>query len=184
MSVHLVAVILLVAGLSLASLLLSMVRSGSGAPVSRVQDLEGKIETIDLIAFRNLIDPDEARLLRKNLPSATYRKVQRLRTRAAIAYVQSVYRNAGLTIRLAQRLMSSADERVTQQAYQIQELSIRTRVNAIKSLFKLALAFALPGATFSIQELAVCYVNVAERIESLCSVTAPLHTSRIAASFR
>ena len=184
MNVHFVSVLLLVAGLSLASLLLSMVRSGSGAPVSRVEDLEGKIETIDLIAFRNLIDPDEAHLLRKNLPAGAYRKVQRLRTRAAIAYVQSVYRNAGLTIRLAQRLMSSPDERVTQQAYQIQELSIRTRVNAIKSLFKLALSFAFPGATFSIQELAVSYVNVAERIESLCTVIAPLHTSRIAASFR
>lgn len=184
MTLHLMAVILLVAGLGLAALLLSMVRSGSGVPVSRVEDLEGKIETIDLIAFRNLIDPDEAQLLRKNLPARAYRKVQRLRTRAAIAYVCSVYHNAGLTIRLAQQLISSPDITIRREAENIQELSVQSRIFAIRSLVKLTGSFVFPQSPVSLQELATSYVNIAERMEMLCTLTAPLYTSRIAAAFR
>lgn len=184
MSVHLMVGIFLIGGLGLATLLLWMVRSGVAVSVLRVEDLEGKMEEVDLIAFRNLIDRGETRWLRETLAPETYRKIQRLRIRAAIAYVESVYHNAGLTIRLAQQLISNPDERVKEQARQIQELSIRTRLYAIESLLKLAISLVLPGAAFSIQELAVSYVEVAERIESLCSLTAPLYTSRIAASFR
>jgi hypothetical protein len=184
MTVNLVAAIFVVVGLGLVAWLLVMVRSGSAMSVTRVEDLEGKIEAVDLIAFRNLIDPNETELLRRELSPEIFRKIQRLRTRAAIAYVISVYRNAGLTIRLAQQLMSSPDERVKQQAHQIQELSIQARVYAIKSLLKLELSLVLPSAAFSVQDVAISYLNVAERIESLCSLTAPLYTSRIAAAFR
>jgi len=184
MTAHVVAAVFLVVGLGLTVWLLAMVRSGSGASVSRVEDLEGKIEVVDVIAFRNLIDPNETELLREKLSPEIFRKIQRLRIRAAIAYVRSVYRNAGLTIRLAQKLVSSPDERVKQQAQQVQDLSIRTRVYAIKSLLKLEVSLALPSAAFSVQDVAISYVNIAERIESLCSLTSPLYTSRIAAAFR
>jgi hypothetical protein len=184
MNATLFASIFFVVGIGLTAWLFAMVRSGSSAPVTKVEDLEGQIEVVDLIAFRNLIDPSETELLRRKLPPEVFRKIQRLRLSAAIAYVRSVYRNAGLTIRLAQQLLTSPDEKIREQAQQIQELSIQARVYAIKSLLKLEVSLALPGAAFSIQDVAISYVNVAERIESLCSLTAPLYTSRIAAAFR
>jgi hypothetical protein len=179
-----VATMFLVVGLGLVAWIFAMVRSGSGAPILRVQDLEGRIETVDLIAFRNLIDQDETELLRTQLPSRAFRKIQRLRIRAAIAYVRSVYRNAGVTIRLAEQLISTPDRIIKEEAQQIQDLSVQARIYAMKSLLKLQISLLLPSAAFSIQEVAVSYSNVAERIESLCSLTAPLHTSRIAAAFR
>src|SRR5207253_6140077 len=77
MTAHFVAAVFLVLGLGLTAWLFAMVRSGSGASVSRVEDLEGKIEVVDVIAFRNLVDPSETELLRKKLSPEIFRKIQR-----------------------------------------------------------------------------------------------------------
>ena len=184
MIIVIVAAISLAIALGLAVWLFVLVRSGFGDPVSKIEDLEGRIEAIDAIAFRTLVDPSETQFLRDRLAAGTYRKIQRLRTRAAIAYVWSVYRNAGVTTRLAQHLTSSHDVTVRKEAERIQELSVQSRFLAIKSLLKLVTCFAFPSLPVSLQDLTSSYTNIAERIEALCTLTAPLHASRIRAAFR
>ena len=184
MTVNLIAMVSLLAGLALSTWLFVMVRSGFGRGVSKVEDLAGMIEVIDVVAFRNLISSEESRALRHRLPPQTYIKIQRLRTRAAIAYVLSVYRNAGLTMRLAQHLVSSNDTIVRREAEDIQQLSVQSRILAIRSLVKLTVSFVFPRTPVSLQELATSYINIADRVEAICTLTAPLYTSRVAAAFR
>ena len=55
--------------------------------VSASKVLENPTEhmrAVDLEAFQNLVDPDEAEFLRTNLPSAQFRRIQRERLRAAV----------------------------------------------------------------------------------------------------
>src|SRR5438309_1600685 len=112
------------AGLFLCLIVLR-VRRGTGVEVSRVEELEGRLESVDLIAFQNLVDPAENRFLQDRLPPRDHRRIHRLRTRAAIAYVETVYRNAGLTIRLAEHLSRSPQPEIREEAMRIQALSIR-----------------------------------------------------------
>jgi hypothetical protein len=179
-----ITAVVLVLVVGLLSWLLFLIRTGSGVPISGVQELEGNIETVDLIAFRNLIDPNETESLRAQLPRKAFRRVQRLRTRAAMAYVQAVYRNAGVTIRLAEQLLCSPDQLVKEEAHQIQQLSVETRMKAISSLLRLQISLIAPTAALSTEEVAASYLKIAERIESLCFLTAPLYTSRIASAFK
>jgi hypothetical protein len=183
MNFSLLTVIVLV-GLSLSVFIVTLIRRGPGLTVQKVEDLEEKIEIVDLLAFRNLVDLEETQLLRERLPASVYRRIQRLRVRAAMAYVQCVYRNAGLTIRLAAGLASNPDAEVRQEAKKIQDLSVQSRIFAIKSLLKLAVSFTFPSMSVSVYEVAAAYVQVADRMESLCTLIAPLHTSRISAAFR
>src|SRR5438876_8871088 len=66
----------------------------------RVPD-EG-LETVDLEAFRNLTDPSEEAFLRQRLTPAEFRKVQRVRLRAATLYVSALSENVGALLQLAQ----------------------------------------------------------------------------------
>jgi hypothetical protein len=182
MSGTLVAIVV-VCGLCLAGAVLG-IRRGSSVSVSRVEDLEEKLENVDLLAFRNLIDPEETRALREHLLPRVYRRIQRFRIRAAIAYVQAIYRNAGLTIRLAEHFANGPEVKIREEAIRIQELSIRSRVLALISLAKLNVSLAFPSIDAPVQDVANAYVNIADRVESLCTLTAPLYSSRIAAAFR
>jgi hypothetical protein len=175
--------LVLVCGLFLAVIVLR-VRRGTPQAVSRVEDLESKLEIVDLLAFRNLVDPEESRVLQEGLSPKMYRRIQRLRTRAAIAYVESVYRNAGLTIRLAEHLSRSPQPEIREEAMRIQALSIRSRFLALISLIKLSTSMVFPAFGASVNDVAEGYARIADRVEALCTLTAPLYTSRIAAAFR
>jgi hypothetical protein len=183
MSVTLVAALLGLCGILIAAMVLG-VRRGTAQAVSRVEDLESKLESVDLLAFQNLIDPEERRLLQERLSPRVYRRMQRLRTRAAIAYVEAVYRNAGLTIRLAEHLSRSPQPEIREEAMRIQALSIRSRFLALNSLIRLNASLVFPAFTASLREVTEGYTGIADRVEALCTLTAPLHTSRIAAAFR
>lgn len=160
------------------------VRRGTSEPISRVEDLESRLETVDLAAFQNLVDPAENRMLQETLSPKVYRRIQRLRIRAAVAYVEAVYRNAGLTIRLAENLLRSPLPEIRDEAMRIQALSIESRFLVVRSLVKLITSFVFPGLNASVRDVADKYARVADRVEAVCMLTAPLHTSRISAAFR
>jgi hypothetical protein len=161
-----------------------LVRRGTARAVSRVEELESRLESIDLLAFQNLIDPEETRILHEQLPPEVYRRIQRLRIRATIAYVQAVYRNAGLTIRLAEHFSGSPRPEIREEAMRIQALSIQSRFLALSSLVKLRTSLVFPHFDASVQDVREGYGRIADRVEALCTLTAPLHTSRIASAFR
>lgn len=183
MSGILAAVLSVLCGLFLVAIILR-VRRGTSEAVSNVEELENRLESVDLVAFQNLVDPEESQILRQRLSPKVYRRIQRLRIRAAIAYVETVYRNAGLTIRLAETLSSSPQPEIREEAMRIQALSIRSRFLALSSLVKLNTSLVFPAFSASVQEVTEGYVRIADRIEALCTLTAPLHSSRIAAAFR
>jgi hypothetical protein len=74
-------------------------------------DTEG-VETlspVDLEAFRNLTDPAEARFLRVNLSPKDFRRIQRVRLRAAAMYVAVISKNAGRLVVIGRYASSHPD---------------------------------------------------------------------------
>src|SRR3954468_12224157 len=77
---------------------------GNAMQMKEVGDLEGRTTPVDLIAFRNLMDPAQKEFLRGALPTREYRRQQRLRVRVAASYAKKVYANAAILIRLGEAL--------------------------------------------------------------------------------
>ena len=111
--------------------------------------LAEQIQPIDIEAFRNLVDPAEDAYLRRRLPSAQFRSVQRERLRAAAAYIQIAGRNAAVLVRLGQSALTSPDRNTAVAARQLVESALLLRRNCAFALIRIYIALAWPngGAT-------------------------------------
>ena len=69
---------------------------GAASGIKSPEDLRAQLCVVDIDAFRNLTDPAEEDFLQTHLSQRAYRKVQRQRLRATLAYV-----GASLKMRLS-----------------------------------------------------------------------------------
>jgi len=60
-----------------------MIARGRARAVRQIGQVSGEVRAVDLSAFRNLVDAGEDEYLRRRLPEGTFRRVHRLRMRAA-----------------------------------------------------------------------------------------------------
>jgi hypothetical protein len=103
------------------------------------------IQSLDVEAFRNLVDPDEDAFLRAHLPPGKFRTLQRERARAALAYAKELSR-AGLQFtRIADVARRSPDPEVAAWGKQVADSAIELRISALRASVRLAVAAAFPG---------------------------------------
>jgi hypothetical protein len=114
--------------------------------ISSDSQLAAQIQPIDLDAFRNLADPAEDEYLRRKLPQAEYRHVQRLRLKAMAAYVQIAAQNAALLIQMGQSALSSSNVEATTAARGLINDALLLRRNATFAMFKIYIAWTWPNA--------------------------------------
>ena len=124
---------------------------------SRHSDSRPQVRPVDIQAFRNLIDSDEEEFLRRNLPPADFRAVQRQRLLAAVEYIRLAAHNAGVLVRVGESARRSSDPSVAQAGERLVDTAIRLRLYAFQALVKLYVAILLPGARVSAAGLAENY---------------------------
>ncbi len=112
--------------------------------------LAGRIQPIDIEAFRNLVDPAENEYLRRRLVSSEFRTVQRKRLRAAAAYVQVAGRNAAVLSRIGQRALAASDVQTAEAARQLVDNALLLRRNAAFALLRIYLAMAWPNSGLAV----------------------------------
>jgi hypothetical protein len=118
------------------------------------------IRSVDVEAFRNLVDPDEEAFLRTNLPRAEFRRIQRERLRAAVEYVSCAAQNAAILLRLADAGRHSSDPATAEAAEKLVDNALRLRLYAFHAIPRLYLAMILPAPRIS-------SVRIAERYEQM-----------------
>lgn len=118
------------------------------------------IRSLDVKAFRNLINPAEDEYLRRRLPPRQFRQVRRARLRAMAAYVRVAGNNAGVLVGLGEAALASGDPRVAEAAEQLVEHSLLLRRNTTLVLARIYVALALPSSNFAA-------VRVIERYEQV-----------------
>jgi hypothetical protein len=133
---------------------------GRGENVTTVAELQGKLRPVDIIAFRNLVDAEEEEFLRENLPSPTFRSVQRERMRAAAEYVQCVAHNASVLLRLGEAARLSADPEIAQAGRELVESALRIRIYALSAGLKLRVSMVMPGLHISPAAFSTSYENL------------------------
>jgi hypothetical protein len=117
--------------------------------ISKATSLAGKIQPLDVEAFRNLADPAEDEYLRRRLPAAELRCVRRMRLRAMAAYIQVAARNAAVLIQIAQSALNSSDTHTATAARELVDDAILLRRNATFALFRIYVALAFPASGFA-----------------------------------
>src|SRR5450755_220936 len=135
---------------------------------TRVVDLEKALlafRSLDIGAFRNLIDPHEEVFLRDNLPPAKFREIKRQRAWAAILYAWEVGGAASALAQLGQAAQRSTDPRTAASGVQLSENAFRLRLQSIRACLHLLTGIILPDLrTHSIPTLVDQYERASENL--------------------
>lgn len=118
------------------------------------------LRPVDLIAFRNLMDPEEEAYLRQNLSPGQFKLIQRERLRAAFDYVHVVAQNAAMLIRLGELARRSEDALVAQAGQELLDNALRLRVTTLLVQARIFARIAVPRAHIPYSGITDSYENL------------------------
>jgi len=151
-------ILVVVAFLALA--VLFRIAKGQASADKLLDNPSQHMRSVDIEAFRNLIDPEEEEFLRRNLTASEFRTVQRERLLAAAEYVAGAAHNAALLLRLGEAARHSTDPATAQAAEKLIDNALRLRLYAFQVLARLYVGTIIPGVRIS-------PVRIAERYEQM-----------------
>jgi hypothetical protein len=152
-----VALILISAALLVLGLLVGLAAKGRAVAPEVLQNPTEHLRSVDVEAFRNLVDPGEEQFLRAHLAPAEFRKIQRERLRATVEYVSCAAQNAGVLLRLADAGRRSSDPATAEAAEKLVNNALRLRLYALHTIPRLYLGMIFPGARISPMGIAESY---------------------------
>lgn len=153
------AIVLVVTACLTLLVLLRLAKGQASAP-NLLENPSAHIRSVDIEAFRNLIDPEEEEFLRASLRAPDFRRIQRERLLAAVEYISVAAQNAAVLLRIGEAARNSPHPATAAAAEILVENAIRLRLYAFQAIARLYVAMVLPGARVSV-------VRIAERYEQL-----------------
>ena len=159
------SVIFVLIGLFALGLLYRLRRGGTSPRV--LENPADHIRSVDIQAFRNLIDPAEEEFLRRNLLPAEFRKIRRERLLAAVEYISGAAQNAAILLRVGEAARSSPEPAVAEEAQKLMDSAIRLRLYAFQTISRLYLGIIFPAWTISSQPVAESYEQVTRQVVRL-----------------
>ena len=152
-----------VAFLALAILVYVAIRSRT-----RPVDVEKAVQafrSLDIEAFRNLVDSAEEAFLRDNLSPRKFREVKRQRAWAALLYAWEAGRAARALANVGQAAQRSSDPKIAASGVQVAENAYRLRLLTIGASFHLLTRILLPDwSSRSLPPLVDQYERAAETL--------------------
>jgi hypothetical protein len=133
------------------------IAKGHHATGGDLDQIASQLRSVDVAAFRNLIDEGEEEYLREHLPPREFRSIQRERKLAAIEYVRCAANNAAILIRLAEATQQNPDPRVVQAADKLLDNAFSLRLYALRVVPRLYLNVLLPGMNLTPTPVADAY---------------------------
>ena len=158
--------IFVVTGLLALGLILYLAKRNQRSSAT-LETLTSELRTIDVNAFRNLIDEREDEFLRQRLIPADYRRIHRQRMRAAVDYIACAGRNAGVLIRLAEAARQAGDPAIASTANKLLENALRLRLYSIQTLPRLYLSMVFPRARLAPYVIADTYDTITQQMVTL-----------------
>jgi hypothetical protein len=175
-----ISLILVLTGV-VALLYLLRLAKGHGSAVS-LDNLTERIRSVDVEAFRNLIDPEEEKFLQTNLPPGEFRSIHRERLRAALEYISCAAQNAAILLRLGEAARRSPDPTVAEAGEKLVDSAIRMRLYAFQVMARLYLGIILPGARISPVGIAESYESMTRLVAVLGRLQYPSPGARVSAA--
>lgn len=110
-------------------------------------DLEKAVEafrSLDIEAFRNLVDAGEEAFLRDHLPPGKFREIKRQRAWAALIYAREAGRAATALAKIGQAAQRSPDPQIAASGVQVAENAFRLRLQTFRACLRLVTEILLP----------------------------------------
>ena len=148
-------------------LLILYIAKGHHSTAGNLDQLASQLRSVDVDAFRNLIDHREQDYLRERLPASEFRGIQRERMLAAVEYVRAAASNAAILIRLAEAARQTSDPAVAQAADKLLDNAIRLRLYAFRVIPRLYLGTLMPGISLFPIDLADAYDTITRQVVML-----------------
>jgi len=114
---------------------------------TRRVDLEKAVQafrSLDIEAFRNLVDSAEEAFLRNNLSPKKFREIKRQRAWAALIYAREAGRAATALAQVGQAAQRSSDPKIAASGAQVAENAFRLRLQTIGASLRLLTEILLP----------------------------------------
>ena len=132
-------------------------KGSASSGIKSPEDLRAQLCVVDIDAFRNLTGPSEEEFLQIHLSRREYRKIQRYRLRATLAYVSCVAKNAAVLIRMGEEARRSADASVVEAGTKLVNNALRLRLQTFQVKAKVYLQIVYPGVRTPSEELVSQY---------------------------
>jgi hypothetical protein len=127
----------------------------------------GDLSPVDLDAFRNLTDPEEARFLRINLPPKEFRRIQRMRLRAASMYISVISKNAAKLMVIGRSVGAHPDAEIATAGLDVVHRALQLKLWCSLSLLKLNAIAICPTLLSPSSRIAEQYLDVTSLTASL-----------------
>ena len=135
---------------------------------TRRVDLEGTVQafrSLDIEAFRNLVDSAEEEFLRSHLSPKKFREIKRQRAWAALLYAWEAGRAATALAKIGQAAQRSLNPEIVASGVQVTENAFRLRLQTVRVSLRLLIQVLLPGlSSRSLPSLADQYEQAAETL--------------------
>ena len=146
---------------------------------TRPVDLEKTVQafrSLDIEAFRNLVDSAEEAFLRNNLSPKKFREIKRQRVWAALIYAREAGRAATALAKIGQAAQRSSDPRIAASGARVAENAFRLRLQTVRASLILLTEVVLPGLqSRSIPPLVDQYQRSAETLFRLGRFPSGVH---------
>ena len=116
-----------------------------------------RLRSVDVNAFRNLIDERERVFLRDHLPRREFRSLHRQRMLAATEYVWCAAQNAGILMEVAEEARRDRNPAVAAVAEKLLDNALRLRLYAFEIMPRLYLSMWFPEASLRTRSIADTY---------------------------
>jgi hypothetical protein len=114
---------------------------------TRPVDLEKAVQafrSLDIEAFRNLVDSGEEAFLRNHLSPQKFRRIKRQRAWAALIYAREAGRAAAALAKIGQAAQQSSDPAIAASGIQVTENAFRLRLQTLGASLHLLTEVVLP----------------------------------------
>jgi hypothetical protein len=123
--------------------------------------------TVDLNAFRTLMDREDELFMRKKLPRSKFSQLKRQRIRVTMRYVARIAANASAVLHVGEAARVSSAPEVAQAATQVMELATQIRLQCLMAMAKLSMEYALPSLQLTPAMLVPKYQSLRENLRLL-----------------
>ena len=113
--------------------------------VNQMDEAVQSIRSLDIEAFRNLIDPDEDNYLREFLAEKSLKEVRRERSRVALLYMKELSAASLQLARIGDVARRSADPAVAARGKEIADSAVYLRLQTLQFSLQMRLAVAFPS---------------------------------------
>jgi hypothetical protein len=156
-----------------------IVTRGAVPKSESIESLESSLRAVDLAAFLNLTDTGETEFLRTVLSPESFRRVARMRIRAALKYLKRLSWNSAVLQKIGEVAARNPDQAIAASGRELANTALRTRILILRAYYKLVPQLVFPShSTRSDSSLLSDYEELRHRFGALAAVQQPLDASR------